>query len=68
MYTKFAPQSYAHCTGLSQYSLINFNARSVLNKWNEISTELLVIIADFVCILETWLYKDCDHSLYDIDG
>ena len=27
-----------------------------------------MINADIVCISETWMYKDCDHSLYNLSG
>ena len=42
--------------------------RSIINKWDEISAELLTLDCDIVCITEIWLSTNHNTSIYNIRG
>ena len=50
------------------FILLHFNARSVIQKWEEISAELYAIRADIICITESWLSEISFLSSYCLNG
>ena len=49
-------------------ALLHFNARSVLNKWDEISAELYSTKPDIVCITKSWCNEGSSLSIYCLNG
>ncbi len=49
-------------------TLLHFNARSIKNKFDTISAELLVLCPTVICITETWLHDDSELPAYQLDG
>jgi hypothetical protein len=47
---------------------VHFNARSVINKWEEVTAEVLTLDADIIYITETWLDIAADRGPYNLDG
>lgn len=45
-------------------TLLHFNARSVLRRWDEISAEMLASSADVFCISESWVTDPIDFAHY----
>ena len=52
----------------NSFILLHFNARSVIQKWEEISAELYAIRADIICITESWLSEISFLSSYCLNG
>ena len=50
------------------WSLLNFNARSICNKFDEIHAEIDVINPHLVCITEMWLSRDSILQYYQLNG
>ena len=50
------------------WSSLNFNARSVCNKFDEISIEIKAIGGRIVCIAETWITSIANKQPYKLDG
>ena len=48
--------------------MLHFNARSVKQKWEEISAELYAIRADIICITESWLSETSFLLSYCLNG
>ena len=49
-------------------SLIAWNARSVLNKIEEVDRLAIQAKPDFICITESWLNNTIDSAQVEIDG
>ena len=49
-------------------TILHFNARSICNKFDELSTEVQLCKALIVCITETWLNTSDMPGLYAISG
>ena len=48
--------------------MLNFNARSIVRKFDEIQHELTILDTEIIFITETWLFSYSSHSLYGLSG
>ena len=60
------PRVSTSCPG--ELSILHFNARSIRNKFDEVSADVLTHNAAVVCVTETWVNVNENMCLCNIDG